>query len=86
MKKNFTALFFLLFSLVFSPFSQTSDPEASISRDIPVIAENGGSAEIKVSLSTAATADIDVTITQIGVGNQDDRVLATISAYADASN
>ena len=30
--------------------------------------------------------DIDVTITQIGVGNQDDRVLATISAYADASN
>ena len=29
---------------------------------------------------------IDVTITQIGVGNEDDRVLATISAYADASN
>ena len=69
MKKNFTALFFLLFSLVFSPFSQTSDPEASISRDIPVIPENAGSAEIKVSLSTAATADIDVTITFTGTAD-----------------
>ena len=30
--------------------------------------------------------EIVVTITQHGVGNEDDRVLATINAYADASN
>ena len=72
MKKNFAALFFLLFSLVFSPFSQTSDPEASISRDVPVISETSGSAEIKVSLSKAATTDVDVTITFKGSAVIDD--------------
>ena len=86
MKKNFTALFFLLFSLVFSPFSQTSDPEASISRDIPVIAENGGSAEIKVSLSTAATADIDVTITFSGTADITDDYTITNNTPSGTPN
>jgi len=30
--------------------------------------------------------DVDVTLTKVGVGNEDDRVIATVSAYADASN
>ena len=29
---------------------------------------------------------VDVTLTKIGVGNEDDKVIRTISAYADASN
>ena len=29
---------------------------------------------------------VDVTITKLGVGNEDDRVLATVFAYADAYN
>jgi len=86
MKKNFTVLFFLLFSLVFSPFSQTSDPEASISRDIPVIDENGGSAEIKVSLSTAATADIDVTITFTGTADINDDYTITNNTSSGTPN
>ena len=30
--------------------------------------------------------DVDVTLTKIGVGNEDDRVIATVTTYADASN
>ena len=30
--------------------------------------------------------DVDVTLTKIGVGNQDDKVIRTVSAYADAYN
>ena len=29
---------------------------------------------------------VDVTLTKIGVGNEDDKVIRTITAYADASN
>ena len=30
--------------------------------------------------------DVDVTLTKIGVGNEDDKVIRTVTAYADASN
>ena len=29
--------------------------------------------------------DVDVTLTKIGVGNEDDKVIRTVTAYADAS-
>ena len=85
MKKNFAALFFLLFSLVSAPFSQSSDPQATITRDIPVINENGGSTDIKVTLSTAAPVDVDVTITFTGsaVINDDYTITNNTSSGTD---
>ena len=35
---------------------------------------------------TNGGCSVDVTLTKIGVGNEDDRVITTITAYADASN
>ena len=30
--------------------------------------------------------DVDVTLTKIGVGNEDDKVIREVAAYADANN
>ena len=62
MKKNLAVFIFLFSSLVFSPFSQTSTPEAILSKGSTFINENNGTTDIKVTLSTAATSDIDVEI------------------------
>ena len=35
---------------------------------------------------TNGGCSVDVTLTKIGVGNEDDKVIRTITAYADASN
>ena len=34
---------------------------------------------------TSAGCDVDVTITKIGVGGEDDKIIATVSAYADTN-
>ena len=62
MKKNLAVFIFLFSSLVFSPFSQTSTPEAILTKGSTFINENNGTTDIKVTLSTAATSDIDVEI------------------------
>ena len=30
--------------------------------------------------------DVDVTLTKVGVGNEDDKVIREVTAYADANN
>ena len=62
MKKTIPLLLFLLFPIVFSPFSQTTDPIVTISRISALINENGGSTDVNVSLSSEATVDTDVQI------------------------
>ena len=83
MKKTIPLLFFLLFPIVFSPFSQTTDPIVTISRVSALINENGGSTDVNVSLSSEATVDIDVQIEITGSATINDDFSVINSTNSD---
>ena len=83
MKKTIPLLLFLLFPIVFSPFSQTTDPIVTISRISALINENGGSTDVNVSLSSEATVDIDVQIEITGSATINDDFSVINSTNSD---
>jgi flagellin-like protein len=57
--------------------------------------DNSWSTSEEITISEGATnmcdgsdggCDVDVTLTKVGVGNEDDKVIREVSAYADANN